>query len=83
MERHADGTLVKAVRLAAVVMLVVVAFWFGRLSCADVSDWTPPEPDYTTYTKDELSWVQEGIQERISELEDELERVADIMGIER
>lgn len=47
----------------------------------DGAEWTPPEPDYTTYTKDELSWVREGIMERISELEDELERVTELQAL--
>lgn len=32
-------------------------------------------PDYTPYNADQLSWVAEGIMERISELEDFLEYV--------
>lgn len=83
MEKGTDRIVVKVARLVIVVSLVFIAFIVGRASCMDAAEWTPPEPDYTTYTADELSWVREGIMERISELEDELERVTDMMGIDQ
>ena len=80
MAKGADSAGLKVARLIAVVALVVVAFVVGRATCADVSEWAPPEPvDYATLNKDELSWVREGIMERISELEDELAYVQRLM----
>lgn len=78
METSAHGVGVK--RFLAVIVLVCMAFVAGRLTARPA--WKPPEPvDYTTLTPAELSWVREGIMERISELEDEMKRVTDIQNL--
>lgn len=77
MDSRAHKAVVK--RLLAVVLLAVLCFILGRASASVGLDPAelPPE-DYTTYDPASLSWVQEGILERISELQDELAVVREI-----
>ena len=64
---------VTAAKLAALALLLVFAFVLGRHAVQEPAQ--APEPDYDTYDPAQLSWVIEGIQERISELQDELHYV--------
>lgn len=69
MRRGAYST---PMRIAAAMLMMVIGVCWGWRICAYRAAKTP---DYSAYTADELSWVEEGILERISEMEDELERV--------
>ncbi len=65
----------KALRLAAVLALAAIGFFWGwRAGLA----YAARQPDYGAYDPAQLSWAAEGIMERISELEDELDRVREL-----
>lgn len=64
-----------AVRVAAALALAVLgALWGWRAGQARAAR----PADYSGYDPAQLSWVQEGIQERIAALEQELETVREI-----
>lgn len=70
-----------AARVAAALLLAALAFGMGlragRAGCEPDPPWEAP--DYMTLTPDQLTWVIEGIQERISELEDDLDEAQRVM----
>lgn len=57
--------------LAAVILAALCAFWGWRAGLA----YTARPPHYSSYGPAQLTWVEEGIMERISKLEDELAQV--------
>ena len=73
MDRDAVKTLVG--RVLAVIVLSCIFFVLGyKAGYAEATAW----PDYRDYDPAQLSWVAEGIQERMSDLQDELDYVREV-----
>lgn len=75
------GRLAKV--LAAAVLGALCASWGWRAGIARAGLTRAARPaDYSSYGPAQLTWVEEGILERISKLEDELARVRELQGIQ-
>lgn len=67
MERHAKRTILRiAISSIIVVFVFSLGVYYGRI------DNNPRHDDYSKYSEYQLSWVIEGIQEEMSNLQDEL-----------
>ena len=74
----------KMLRLAAVILIAAMCFFWGMRTEANVARHEREAllyPDYTTYDAAQLSWVIEGHQERIAKLQDEIKKLAEIQNM--
>ena len=70
------GGMRRAAAVLAALAIMAIGFVLGLRSGGGRA---VGKPDYGARTPAELSWIAEGIQERISQMNDELERVRRLM----
>lgn len=70
----------KALRAAAALALAAIGFLWGWRTALRQ---TAAPPDYGAYDQAQLSWAAEGIMERVSELQDELELIRSLQAAGR
>lgn len=70
------GGMMRAAAVIAALAMMAIGFALGLRSGGGRA---AEKPDYGACTPAELSWIAEGIQERISQMNDELKRVRRLM----